>query len=33
MKADDQNSNIDEKLPEIGPDWPKLAKMTKIGQN
>ena len=27
MKADDQeNSNIEKTLPDIGPDWPKMAK-------
>ena len=34
MKADDVvNSNFKEELAEIGPDWPKLAKMVKNGQN
>ena len=34
IKADDEvNSNIYKKLAKISPDWPKLAKMTKNGQN
>ena len=34
IKADDEvNSNIYKKLAKISPDWPKLAEMTKIGQN
>ena len=34
MKAnDEENSNIEKKMAEIGPDWPKLAKMVKNGQN